>query len=666
MKKRYLLLLFIISLCLIQIGCKDKNKPEPQANTIGVRFYIDEKLIHEYSADDESSVTIPDLKIPNGYVVIRWDKSLSKEQGKIFYNYNLVYSIKQCSITFEVEGYETEVYTITYGSKLDMPDYRAPKGSYYKWNLDLSVLESVTEDLVIKGTREEYDKQTMYYIDGVLVKDETTKYSIVPNEPEIPNKVKTYKWIKTEEFSNNKFIITMNLEYTLKGGRIRYFDGNEELFLNPSSYVVGDDVIFPDYEKEGYEFIGWFASDSSLYCYTSIPESSEGSIILYARFVQTYNFTPFILPEATYHFTGVNKVPSGNNFIHQPIFPTLAPSMSVLDYDFVSSDNSVLSINTWSSMTGKKAGFSIITAVYKSDPSITINAVVRVTSEGIVFSSAEEANTHEFCKVTFLGKDDEIITEQIIEKGGSVIPPTPFEYDGYAFKGWNHELYGINANTMIKGKYEEGVNKYVGKKVAIIGDSISTFNGYIPEGYEYFYPYPTADLFDVNQTWWMQLINHLGAGLFVNNSYSGSCVSTGSSGTNTDSRLASTVINSECPDVIIIYMGSNDCASSFVNLADFRSQYKVMLDKLKKLCPKAEIILCTLPISKLYKTENKTSYNQVITSYATNYNLKLVDLGNIDISNNLVDSAHPNRSGHTIIEKAIYESLFKIEDDKIV
>ena len=156
----------------------------------------------------------------------------------------------------------------------------------------------------------------------------------------------------------------------------------------------------------------------------------------------------------------------------------------------------------------------------------------------------------------------------------------------------------------------------------------------------------------------MQVINRLGAGLFVNNSYSGSCVSTGgSSATNSDLRLASTKINLESPDVILIYMGSNDCVS--ISVQNFRTQYKVMLDKLKKLCPNAEIILCTLPTSNLYKEANKELFNEVITDYANSYNLKLVNLGDTDITNDLVDSAHPKRSGHTLIANKIISELFK-------
>ena len=52
-----------------------------------------------------------------------------------------------------------------------------------------------------------------------------------------------------------------------------------------------------------------------------------------------------------------------------------------------------------------------------------------------------------------------------------------------------------------------------------MGDSISTYQGYLPEGFASFYPYATADLNDAYQTWWMQFINHYGMKLLSNNSW---------------------------------------------------------------------------------------------------------------------------------------------------
>ena len=69
------------------------------------------------------------------------------------------------------------------------------------------------------------------------------------------------------------------------------------------------------------------------------------------------------------------------------------------------------------------------------------------------------------------------------------------------------------------------------RTVAILGDSYSTFQGYIPEGNAYWYYVPgkpepeRTDVTDVTQTWWWILTHREGYKLGVNDSYSGATVS---------------------------------------------------------------------------------------------------------------------------------------------
>ena len=272
-----------------------------------------------------------------------------------------------------------------------------------------------------------------------------------------------------------------------------------------------------------------------------------------------------------------------------------------------------------------------------------------------------EANTIEICNVTFLGKDGETISTTKCHKGGNVIYPTAPYYDGYKFIGWDKQNYNINNDTTIQAQYEFGTNRFNGKSFAVIGDSISTYLNYVPEGFKTFYPYPTADVSDVNMTWWMQVINKMGGTLFVNNSYSGTCVADGSSNaTKNMSRLEYTTISGETPDVILIYMGSNDCASASVTQSAFDSGYSQMLDNLKVLCPNSEIILLTLCSSPFYSASEQQAYNNIIKTKAKDYNLKVVDISTASLSGHLVDSAHPAYSGMQVVANKVIEGLEKI------
>lgn len=63
--------------------------------------------------------------------------------------------------------------------------------------------------------------------------------------------------------------------------------------------------------------------------------------------------------------------------------------------------------------------------------------------------------------------------------------------------------------------------------VIIFGDSYSTFEGYIPEGYEAYYSekeHPHTDVRHVSQTWWHQVCSEINFNLILNNSWSGSTI----------------------------------------------------------------------------------------------------------------------------------------------
>ncbi|MBQ7622413.1 MAG: hypothetical protein IJS66_01570 [Bacteroidales bacterium] len=119
-------------------------------------------------------------------------------------------------------------------------------------------------------------------------------------------------------------------------------------------------------------------------------------------------------------------------------------------------------------------------------------------------------------------------------------------------------------------------------KVSVCGDSISTFNGYIPASYAAHYPCATTThsyctcVHNVNETYWYKLIyGHLSnARLDMNMSYSGSAVARS---TNTDYNTNHWY--TQCyvqryvrqggignPDIIIIHGGTNDWAHNDTKL----------------------------------------------------------------------------------------------------
>lgn len=103
------------------------------------------------------------------------------------------------------------------------------------------------------------------------------------------------------------------------------------------------------------------------------------------------------------------------------------------------------------------------------------------------------------------------------------------------------------------------------KTFAILGDSYSTFEGYIPEGNACWYsttPHGENDVTSVEQTWWHLFAKENGYELLLNDSYSGSTIcNTGYDGADySDRAFTKRMFNVTAgnPDLIIIFGGTND------------------------------------------------------------------------------------------------------------
>lgn len=102
------------------------------------------------------------------------------------------------------------------------------------------------------------------------------------------------------------------------------------------------------------------------------------------------------------------------------------------------------------------------------------------------------------------------------------------------------------------------------QRISVLGDSYSTFEGYIPEGNEpwYFQKIDTSrsDVLSVRQTWWWQLIKDGGYLLEKNESYSGATISY--TGYNDDDYSPRSFITRlprvGSPDILLIFGCTND------------------------------------------------------------------------------------------------------------
>ena len=211
---------------------------------------------------------------------------------------------------------------------------------------------------------------------------------------------------------------------------------------------------------------------------------------------------------------------------------------------------------------------------------------------------------------------------------------------------------------------------------SVLGDSISTFEGCNPEGYAVFYePYNAFQngIKSVRDTWWYQVISSFGGALCVNNSYSGSRVSGENfPAASSAERTSALHKGDKRPDVILIYIGFNDFGYGVMNKKKgiwnfgkdssyFFDAYCIMLERIKKNYPQAEIICGTLMKSGIKGMEDWnfpehlnghtpfSQYNQSIRTACGIYQVRTADLAQWGRRYETLDGAHPTADGHRTI-----------------
>lgn len=232
--------------------------------------------------------------------------------------------------------------------------------------------------------------------------------------------------------------------------------------------------------------------------------------------------------------------------------------------------------------------------------------------------------------------------------------------------------------------------KYENKYFSVLGDSISTLEGYSePKGAEY-YDLPhkrLADVFAVSDTWWGRVIESLGGKLLCNNSVSGSTVCWDEAYEKayygcSDERTSALSLGGINPDVIMVFLGINDWGWALpisrkrtgqvldeTKPKTFLDAYGKMLEKLKGNYPNAEIWCLTLPISRCsamqdfqfpycYRGRHIGEYSKAIRACATEYGCRVIDLDE-KAPHDTLDGFHPNFDGMKALADAVLAELEK-------
>ncbi len=206
--------------------------------------------------------------------------------------------------------------------------------------------------------------------------------------------------------------------------------------------------------------------------------------------------------------------------------------------------------------------------------------------------------------------------------------------------------------------------------VFILGDSYSTFEGYIPEGYAAYYkkePTHETDVTDVTNTWWYQLLDETDSKLLRNCSRSGTVIChTGYDGRDCRSDSFTARFNKLSDegyfeqnkiDTFFLFGGTNDTwADSPLgetmdggwteeDLFKVRPAISYLVDKIVKTVEGARVYC-------IINTDLKPEITSCFKAVCSKHGVKCIELKNIDKI-----SGHPTIKGMQQIKNQVYTAV---------
>lgn len=202
-----------------------------------------------------------------------------------------------------------------------------------------------------------------------------------------------------------------------------------------------------------------------------------------------------------------------------------------------------------------------------------------------------------------------------------------------------------------------------GPSISILGDSYSTFKGYVtPADNLVWYTGQTGDhtdVSDVRQTWWQLLAREGGYRIDTNNSYSGSTICrSGYEGEDySDRAFITRMDNLGSPDILLVFGATNDSWADApigeykwadwtpVELFEFRPAMSKMMDYLTNRYPNVDIRF-------ILNTGLKPEINESVRTICGHYQVPVIELHDIHKMH-----GHPSQAGMRAIATQVATAL---------
>ncbi len=207
-----------------------------------------------------------------------------------------------------------------------------------------------------------------------------------------------------------------------------------------------------------------------------------------------------------------------------------------------------------------------------------------------------------------------------------------------------------------------------GKKLSILGDSLSTYRGISNDAAANvstcWNPCYYRNQFPPEHTYWGRVMTEFGLTLCVNNSWSGGNLSGRSdlsAGVNRAHRLARN--DGTMPDVIIVCMGINDLGRN-VPVEVFASDYERTLQIIRQQYPAAMVCCVNLPDRDVYLKRRAEQFNEAIAQAVETVGdgCFIADFFHSRMNNdtyywNTLDGLHPDADGMGMIAEVVCDAI---------
>lgn len=205
----------------------------------------------------------------------------------------------------------------------------------------------------------------------------------------------------------------------------------------------------------------------------------------------------------------------------------------------------------------------------------------------------------------------------------------------------------------------------VRQTISVLGDSYSTFEGFIPDGNAIWYFNPVhrdmTDVETVEQTWWWQVIKQGGYKMGMINAYSGATIcNTGYNDADfSDRSFVTRDRNLGNPDIILICGATNDSWAGVkmgnyqyadwrrADLYYFRPAMAKMLSDIRQHYPNVEVYF-------ILNTDLRDEINKSVDEICRHYDVPVIKLKDIDKRN-----GHPSVKGMKSFAEQVLKAIKK-------